>query len=165
MNRICPDKDTKEQSGITLLKDSQWCLVDGEICRVLDFIPMGLIKNGKIMSLNRSTPYASIHLECKKLSDKITAFITHKMDFTHLWMAFKERTIQQNEEVLIIWSKKHYKSYAKLFSTFMPRIWVMVCPKGAFELYTDPSYRPELQGEARWNAQKPIADWKPEVMK
>jgi hypothetical protein len=99
------------------------------------------------------------------IADKVTGFITHKIDFMHLWMAFKERTIQQNEEILIIWSKKYYKSYAKLFSAFMPRMWVMVCPKGAFELYTDPSYRPELKGEARWNAKKPIVDWKPKVMK
>src|SRR3989338_1482686 len=61
-------------------------------------------------------------------------------------------------------SKKHLKSYAKLFSAFMPRLWVMICPKGAFELMADQKSRPELQGEARFLAERPIAEWKPEVM-
>ena len=41
---IPPDNNTEEQSEITLLKDSEWSLIDGEICRVLDFIPMAAIK-------------------------------------------------------------------------------------------------------------------------
>ncbi|MBU0534045.1 MAG: hypothetical protein KJ887_04535 [Candidatus Omnitrophica bacterium] len=51
-----------------------------------------------------------------------------------------------------------------IFSPFLPRLWVMVCPKGAFELMVDQNYKPELSGEARWKAQKPIIEWKPEVM-
>ena len=47
----------------------------------------------------------------------------------------------------------------------MPRLWVMVCPKRAYDLIIDPSCRPELTGEARWNAMKPIVEWKPPVMK
>ena len=46
----------------------------------------------------------------------------------------------------------------------MPRLWVMICPKGAFELMADQKSRPELQGEARFLAERPIAEWKPEVM-
>jgi hypothetical protein len=37
----------------------------------------------------------------------------------------------------------------------------MVCSKGAFELETDPNFKPELRGEARWNVARPIAVWKP----
>ena len=164
MDRIPADKDIKEQSKVPLLKDSQWSVIDGELCRVIDFTPLGLIKDGKVLALNKTTPYASITLECRKLPKKITGFICHKMDFMHLWSAFKERGIKQDEEVLIFWSKKHYKKLYKIFSAFLPRLWVMVCPKGAFELEVDPGYKPELTGEARWNATKPITDWKPEVM-
>ncbi len=32
------------------------------------------------------------------------------------------------------------------------------------DLWIDSSYKPELWGEARWNAMKPIIEWKPEVM-
>ena len=151
-------------SEITMLRDKEWSLIDSEPCRVVDFVPMSSIKDGKILTLGLSVPYASVTIECKKTPNKITGFITHKTDFMHLWTAFKERTIKQDEEVIIFWSKKHYKRWARIFSAFMPRLWVMICSKGAFELMTDPNYKPELKGEARFLAEKPIVDWKPEVM-
>ena len=86
------------------------------------------------------------------------------MDFMHLWLAFKERGVKRDEEVLIFWRKKHYKKLYKIFSAFLSRLWIMICPKGAFELLVDPSYKPELTVEAKWNVMKPIIDWKPEVM-
>ena len=152
------------KSDITLIKDSEWSVIDGEICRVITFTPWGLIKNGKVLAIDKTTPYASIIFECKKFSKKATGYITHKMDFEHLWAAFKERTVKQDEEVIILWSKKHYKRYVKLFSAFMPKLWVMICPRGSFELKTDSIWKPELIGETRWNAAKPIVEWKPEVM-
>jgi hypothetical protein len=161
---ILPYDNTKEQPQIAFLKDSEWSRIEGEICRVLDFIPMAKIKNGKISPLSSTTPYASIHFECRKLPQIATGYITHKIDFTHLWIAFKERTIPPDEEVLFFWSKKHYKSYTKLFSAFLPKMWVMVCPKGAYQLH-NPCFKPELNGEAWWKAIAPIEDWKPKVMK
>ena len=154
------------QSKIVLLKDKEWSVIDGEPCRVIDFSPFGsrIDEDGKVMSFNKTLPYASITMECKKLGKNITGYITHKMDFQHLWAAFKERTVKEDEEVIILWTKRHYKGAAKFTSAFMPRLWVMVCPKGAFELMTDSDYKPELTGLARWNAMKPIIDWKPEVM-
>ena len=146
-----------------LLKDSQWSIIDGELCRVVDFVPMASVKGGKI-SADKVTPYASVVLECNKFPTKIKGFITHKIDFLHLWVAFKERGIEQDEEVLIFWSKKHYKKVFKIFSAFLPKLWVMICPRNAFELWTNDSYRPELTGEARFLAYRPIIDWKPAVM-
>jgi hypothetical protein len=46
----------------------------------------------------------------------------------------------------------------------MPKLWVMVCPKGAYELMENSNYKPELSGLERWNAMKPIIQWKPKVM-
>lgn len=147
-------------------KDSEWSAIDGEACRVTDFVSLGSsVKDGKVSAMDKTTPYASITLESKKFPKNITGYITHKIDFAHLWTAFKERGVNQDEEVIIFWSKKHLKTYAKLFSMAMPKLWVMVCKKGAFELMTDPNRKPELTGEARWNAMKPIVEWKPEVMK
>jgi len=57
------DKNENTQnsmSGVILLKDREWCAIDGELCKVIKFIPWGSIKNGKIAMLNKSTPYASI---------------------------------------------------------------------------------------------------------
>ena len=148
-----------------LRKDSEWSVVDGEHCRITDFIPAATIEKGQVIAPNKTEPYASVILECKKLSQETKGFITHKMDFQHLWAAFRERGIGQNEEVIIFWSKKYLKNYAKILSIFMPKLWVMVCPKGSFELMADSNFKPELGGEARWNAQRPIVEWKPEVMK
>ncbi len=152
---------------ITLLKDKEWSVTDGEVCRVRGFNPMGSsIKDGKVIAMDMTTPYASVNLECKKLSGEITGFITHKIDFINLWNAFKERGVKENEEVLISWSIQHYRN--KIFKTLsraMPKLWVMICPKNAFEIMTDDNYRPELKGEARFYAERPIAEWKPDVMK
>lgn len=149
----------------SMRKDSEWSLIDGEPCKVIEFTPLASVKNGKVIISNKTEPYASIIFECKKLPQQTKGFICHKMDFQHLWAAFNERGVKENEEVIIFYSKKHLKSYAKLFSVIMPRLWIMICPKGAFEIMTNPQSRPDLQGEARFLAERPIVEWKPEVMK
>jgi hypothetical protein len=157
MDRNFADKD--------LLKDSQWSVIDGEPCRVIDFVPMASIKEGKIFAIDKTKPYASVALECKKLPTTKNGFITHKVDFMHLWAAFKERGVKQDEEVLIFWSKKNYTNIIyEIFSAFMPRLWVMICKKGAYKLLANPDSRPELHGEARYLAERPIVDWKPKSM-
>jgi len=157
--------NNKLKSEISLIKDSEWSVIDGEPCKVLEFTPMASVKSGKVTAINSATPYASITIECKKIPEKITGFITHRVDFLHLWVAFKERTIKENEEVIIFWSKKHYKVRLLKFFGHWPKLWVMVCQKGAYEIMTNPNYKPEIQGEARYNAEKPIMEWKPEIMK
>ncbi|HEY5614491.1 MAG TPA: hypothetical protein VIL52_00580 [Bacteroidota bacterium] len=145
-------------------KDKEWSMLEDEPCRVSNFIPSASVKNGEVISSNNTEPYAEVMLESKKLSRQTKGYITHKIDFLHLWSAFKERGVGQNEEVVVLWSKKQLKNYAKIFSLFMPKLWVMICPKGAFELMSDSNWKPELSGEARWNAQKPIVEWKPAVI-
>lgn len=153
------------KSEITLIKDSEWSVIDSEPCRIFEFIPMASVKDGKVSSLSGATPYASIEIECKKIQGRITGFITHKTDFLNLWAAFKERTVKHNEEVIIFWSKKHYKvKLLKFLPGFWPKLWIMVCQKDAYEIMTDPNYKSELQGEARFNAEKAITEWKPEIM-
>ncbi|MBU0534046.1 MAG: hypothetical protein KJ887_04540 [Candidatus Omnitrophica bacterium] len=109
----------EDDSGITFLRDSQWSVIDGEACRVTSFCPLlSSIKGGRVIA-PKAIPYASVTLECRKTPKKITGFISHKMDFLHLWLAFKERTIKQNEEVIIFWTKRHYEKHAKyLFLSF-----------------------------------------------
>ena len=148
----------------SMRKDSEWSVIEGEVCRVIDFIPWASVKDGNIKTLDISTPYASVTLECRKFPNRITGFITHKVDFLHLWAAFRERGVKENEEVLISWYKKGLKTFAKIFSPFMPKLVVMICKKGAYELINDQNFKPELRGEARFNAERPIVEWKPEVM-
>lgn len=121
-----------------LRKDDEWSVVDGESCRVLDFTPFASVQNGKVVAPNLTDPYASVILECKKMPSTIKGFITHKMDFAHLWTAFKERGVSDNEEVIIIWSTKHYKyKFLKFLSAIYTKIWVMICLKGALEIMVD----------------------------
>jgi hypothetical protein len=155
------------ESKIVLWKDSEWSQIDGELCRVTDFGTLGSFvdANGKVHAGTKTMPYGSITLECKRLGTNVTGFVCHKMDFQHLWAAFRERKVQEDEEVLIVWTKKYYKwKLTKFLTPFMPKLWVMICPKEAYDLWIDSSYKPELWGEARWNAMKPIIQWKPEVM-
>ena len=127
---------------------------------------MASVKDGKVLALDRITPYASVHLECRNFpGQKVTGYIAHKLDFIHLWKAFKDRGVKPDEEVIIGWSTNHYKNWLyKILAFAMPRLWVMICHKGAFELISDPDSRPDLTGEARALAELPIVDWKPKVM-
>ena len=155
------------KSEIVLWKDSEWSQIDGELCRVSAFSTLGSIidATGKVHTTSRTMPYASLTLECEKLGRNITGYITHKMDFQHLWAAFKERRVNEDEEVIIIWTRKHYRyKLTKFLSPSMPKLRVMVCPKRAYELMVDSNREPELSGAARWRAMKPIIQWKPDVM-
>jgi len=160
-------EERRRESKIVLIKDSEWSVIDGEACRVTSFDTLGSLVDidGKVHAIDKTAPYASVTIECRKLGKNITGYITHKMDFQHLWAAFKERRVKEDEEVMVIWTKKHYRyKLTKFLSPSMPKLWVMVCPKGAYELTVDSSYKPELSGKARWDAMKPIIQWKPEVM-
>jgi hypothetical protein len=155
----------KSEKTITLLKDSEWSIIDGEVCRVVHFTPFASISKGKIHDTGLTTPYCSLTIECKKLPSQANGYITHKIDFSNLWKAFKERGVNDEEEVLIIWTIKHYKSnIVKLFLAGMPKLWVMICHKYAFEALTDPKSRPDLSGMAYAAAVSSIVEYKPDVM-
>jgi len=155
----------KEIQELTILKNKDWNLIKDQCLRVIEFIPLANIENSKITSLDLTMPYASIKAESKNFPQEIKIFITHKIDFINLWKAFRERGLKENEEVLIVCPAKYSKKVLKLFSSVMPKIIVMICPRGAFELETNPNYKPELVGEARWQATAPIEKFVPDVFK
>ena len=150
----------KQNIEIVLWKDKEWSIIDADPCRVFSFHPLGSLVdiNDQVISMDKTTPYASIHLECKKLGNNITGYITHKVDFKNLWAAFKTRGVKEDEEVLVFWTKKHYKKFV-FSSIFMPKLWVMICPKGAYNLLINPDVKPNLGGKPMI-----VVDWKPEVM-
>ncbi len=141
-----------------------WNIIDGELCKVINFTPLVSIEDRKVTHFDNQMPYAYVTLECKKLLQQEKGAIFHKVDFLNLWNVFKERGVSEDEEVLLFWSKKHYKWYAKIFSLFMPKLRVMVCKKSTFDLMSDPTLHPEITGEARTLATMPILDLKPKVM-
>jgi hypothetical protein len=143
------------------INNKQWAKIDGVLCKVTKFLHFDKTQGFEINN-RMYYPYAVLTVICSKFAEPATGLIFHKQDYKHLHMAFER--VEQNQEVLIFWSNKHYKNWAKFFSPFMPKLWVMICPTGAFELMTNSSHRPELQGEARFLAERPIVEWKPEVM-
>ena len=150
---------------LVLLKDKEWSVIDGEPCRVVQFDPLSCIKEGEICG-NKTLPYTSVHLECKKVQGTIRGYVTHKIDFTNLWMAFKERTVKENEEVIFIWTVKHYKlPLLKYRSALFPKLRVMIFPKGHLEFMADPNWQPESGKRPSYQEMlTPIVDLKPEVM-
>ena len=148
-----------------LLRDEDWRPLDGEVCRVTAFTPIaGRVEGTKVKSDTRSLPYASIEIESPALTEPTTGFITHKLDFQHLWQAFNVRGVADDEEVIVFWLKSHLKHVFRWFSRSMPGLVVWVCPKHAYELMSDPSFRPELGGLERHQATNPIVAWEPDVL-
>jgi len=146
---------------LSLLTDEEWSMIDGEACRVLEFIPYGFIIGGKIIA-DKTGPYASVMLECKSIKGTITGHITHRIDFSHLWKVFEERTIQENEEVIIFWTKQHYKiKLLKHFRSF-PKLWVLVYRKGHFDFIANPEHWQPESGKrpSTYEMLTPIVDYK-----
>jgi hypothetical protein len=152
---------------ITLLKDKDWSVIDSEACRVNRFTPLAKILNGKLSSPPMSMPYCSLEIECKKFPCKVTAFVTHKIDFTNLWKVFKERGVKEDEEVIIFWTTKHYKvKVFKILLTTMPKLIVWICRKNAFEVLNDRTHQvyKELSDEEWSDFIRPIEDYRPDIM-
>jgi len=158
---------SRDSPEIVLLKDNEWAIIDAEPCRVIDFTAFAFINNDKIENAGVSMPYCVVKIECKKLSGIVTGYITHRIDFANLWKVFKERGLNSNEEVLMWWTKQHYKSRLSGFlSQTQPKLVIHICHKGAYEEWTNSSYRGT--GEAGFNkwldAVSPILELKPEVI-
>src|SRR4051812_42869961 len=114
--------------------DRDWRTIDGRVCHVKVFTPMATVENGDVRAPDKVTPYATIEFDCEALYQDATGYITHKLDFRHLWNAFIERGVGDDEEVIVICVKSQLKRSARLVSKFMPSLCVWVCPRGAFEL-------------------------------
>jgi hypothetical protein len=173
-----------EDDGVVLLHDADWSAVADELCLVTDFIPMAHVAQGQVHGISPGAPYASVHLRSPRVEGEVTGFITHKLDFSMLWAAFKDRADvvgartalgagceelsdelgPDEEEVWLLWTKGKYRGLSKFFGGMLPRLVVMVGRRGAFDLLTDPNVRPELKGEARAMAIMPLVTWTPEVM-
>ena len=144
-------------------KDIPLDTIDKEVCRVIKFSPRAKLVDNKVIADHPTDPYAFLTIETKKLSEKVELPIFHKDDFKNVFEAFNE--MKDDQEVLIVWSNKFYKNAIfKLSSSILPKLVVWLCQKEAYELITNRDYKRDLDGEARFLAEKPIKEWKPEVM-
>lgn len=159
------DNIANEQSKNNLLTNKDWGVVDGEYLLATDFVPLAgsEVKNNKAISLANDLPYASVSFECKKIKGKIKGYITNKMDFINLWTAFRERGIKQNEEVIIVWSRNHYKyKILKLLNAFLPKLRVMICRENTHKIIM--SHDLDFSSHFK-KGRFIITEWKPEVFK
>lgn len=150
-------------SNSILGKDIPLDTIDKEICRVIKFTPHAKLVGDKVVADSRMDPYAFLTIETGKISGKVDLPIFHKDDFKNVSDAFKERG--DDQEVLVVWSNNNYKNIAfKVSRSILPKLIVWLCPKDAYQIMTNREYKPELTGEARFLAERPIKEWKPEVM-
>jgi hypothetical protein len=155
---------TDDSEEIVFLKDKEWKVIENGIFRIKHFTPWAKVEDGRVVALTNTTPYASLGFESSSLPNA-TGFITHKLDFLHLWKAFEKRGVGEDEEVLFTWTTTFYKWYFRFLpKAGLPKLVVMVCRKGSFELITDDTFMPELTPTERFDASSPIVEWKPDAM-
>ncbi|MBC8277930.1 MAG: hypothetical protein H8E46_06835 [FCB group bacterium] len=157
---------TSQNRDTTFLKDKDWSVIDGELIIVHEFTPLaGRIESGEVVSLDTFTPYASIQFQCRKLSNTLSGFIHHKIDFLHFFLAFETLENQQGLEVLAIWSRKNYKGFTGFFSAAMPKLIIAIYPEGTYKKISNPDYKPEIVGVDRLISANPLHLWKPDVIR
>ena len=143
-----------ENKAPILGKDIPFEKIDGHLLRLIDFTPQ---------EKSFFNPYAFVTVEGTAFQGTATLPVFQRTDFKNLSDAWKVR--KGNEEILIFWSEKHYNSKLfKLFSSIFPKLWIRICPKDSYKIESDNSFKPDLQGEARFLATKAIKEWKPQVM-
>lgn len=160
------------QTEIVLLKDKEWELVQDQPCLVKNFtILQGSVNDdGTVTKTGTLEPYAAITIEYNKYGEVITGLITHKIDFMNLWSAFRKRSVNSDEEVILFWSKKHYiNKVFKVLSPFFPKMWVLICKKGTYNTWANvwddlQKERGIIKLSGARSILLPIIEWKPEVM-
>src|SRR6185436_2184368 len=91
-------------------------------------------------------------------------YVTHKLDFHHLWNVFEERGVADDEEVIVIWQKSNLRGVPRRLSRMMPGLIVWICRQGAFEIANDPRPLAGLEFSAWQAATDPIVRWEPDVL-
>jgi hypothetical protein len=156
-----------ERHDPILGKDISWNAVDMTMLRVLEFSPISTVEGTKVKSSSNFVPYAFLTVESieKTFNGRAVLYVTNRQDFTNLWRVFKEIGIKQDEDVVVVWSKKMYANWIyKVLSVFMPKMVVMVYRKESIRLIIDNDYQPELEGIERLEASLPVIHLKPKVI-
>ena len=166
MEKAKPEKSTSKP---ILSKDIPWNQIKGEFCRVKAFLPFGKVEKGKVEAPLIPNPYAILDVESPKKLPPKGAFlpVAHKIDFKHLWEAFRERGVKEDEEVLVVYHPEAPSNVpeftAKMFeSAIFPKLHIWICKKGLLEKLYDEDYQ-EKVGYMKFFSEeaKPIKEWSP----
>jgi hypothetical protein len=122
------------ESEAVFMKFKNWKAIEGELCHVKSIQPMGgVVKDGVVVEMRKTVPFASITFECKKIDKPIIGYIDSKIDFLSLWQAFEEKGENNDVEVLMSWSIKHYRGWVyRMFPVFFPKMLVLIASKGTY---------------------------------
>lgn len=151
--------DAREHGETPLIgKDIPWKTIEGVALRVKHFTPFATTEGDKVKAISMKMPYASLLVESPHLSRESYLPVVHKVDFRNLWECFQERGVNSEEEVIVGYRPFPRKRLGKLFSPFMPKLHILIYPRGHLEEAEDPNFRPD--DPIAWF--KPIAEWKPE---
>jgi len=149
VNRESP----KNQVNETIVgMDIPWEDIINEACRIIKFLPISYIESGKIKNSSMTMPYAMLRLESPVIPHEFMMPVVHKVDFRHLWHIFKEREVNEKEEVLVFCVPKRF------LGRFQARLHIYIYPLGYYQEVSDPDFKPDYI-EERFI---PIASWKPE---
>jgi hypothetical protein len=144
--------DDERTDQPVLGKDIPWEQVREKLCLVIDFRPMAKVENGKVAMWNSTLPYGFLTVECEGLAGQADVWLTHRLDFLHVWEAFEQRNEAQGKEVIVIPLRRK-----RLLAGIFPVFQVWLCHHGTFNKLL----HPELQkpGEAGALEIVPIARW------
>jgi len=138
-------------------KEIPWNSLKGEICRVKCLTFFANVEGHKVRSLGRANPYALLKVESPALEQEAVLPIRYRPDFISLWEIFKQRGVNEKEEVIISYTEFFKKGLKKLLNPIKPKLHFFVYPIGHLEEAYDSSFKP--QDVAAWF--KPIAKWHP----
>jgi len=117
-------------------KDVPWDAIRNAFCRVNSFTPLAKVKSGKIKDAIPGLHYASLSVELpriKELPSEAVMPITHKIDFRNLWEVYKERGLNQDEEVLVVYSPTAQSKLGRILSGVLPKLVIRIYPIGSLE--------------------------------
>ena len=149
-----------ETNSPVIGKDVSWKAMNDYLLRVIKFTPLARVVGNEIQSAESNLPYGILTVECLELNQEFVVYLTHKVDFLHLWKVFNERGISEEEEVLVGDFASKRSGFFRIFSSFLPRLWVWICRRGHLERLVNDDWD-GLTGEAWANAMMPLEMWEP----
>lgn len=153
-------QETNSERSV-LGKDVPWKLVEDYLLRVVSFTPLGSVNGDRVHSARSTMPYAILSVECLELDKVFTVNVAHKVDFLHLWRAFNQRGISEDEEVLVGDFASKRRGFLRVFGSFLPRLFIWICRKGHLERVVNDDWG-GLTGEAWAEAMMPLEMWEPQ---
>ena len=101
-------------------RDIPWSTVEGQLCKVIVFVPISTIESGKIKEPAMKLAYGGVTVEVmgfesRNIPKQIVLPVLHRLDFRNLWYLYEERGVGPQEEVLISYDPLKRKKIIGLF--------------------------------------------------